>query len=300
MVRVTEKQRYDLVNRRVGQSKHDNEKALETLSTQRRINDLADEPIGFANSLKMSKRIGDLGQFDRNIEYTKGFLERSEAAIFNISDNLIRAKELAVAMSNDTNGPDSLEATAKEIAEVMKEVIMLGNSQFNDRFIFSGMRTETPTLNEDGEYLGDDGRILIPVDRQTYKPINVTGRDLFDVTPEQRAKGHMGMVESLKVLYDGLINNDRDMIFRANDEIDYQIGKTTNFQASIGAITNSLASLQKNHELGRERMIEGRSKIVDADMFQATSDFKRTEAVLQSTLLASTKLLQPSLLNFMQ
>jgi flagellar hook-associated protein 3 FlgL len=274
--------------------------ALETLSTQRRINDLSDEPIGFANSLKMSKRIGDLGQFDRNIEYTKGFLERSEAAIFNISDNLIRAKELAVAMSNDTNGPDSLEATAKEIAEVMKEVIMLGNSQFNDRFIFSGMRTETPTLNEDGEYLGDDGRILIPVDRQTYKPINVTGRDLFDVTQEQRAKGHMGMVESLKVLYDGLVNNDRDMIFRASDEIDYQIGKTTNFQASIGSITNSLASLQKNHELGRERMIEGRSKIVDADMFQATSDFKRTEAVLQSTLLASSKLLQPSLLNFMQ
>jgi flagellar hook-associated protein 3 FlgL len=42
------------------------------------------------------------------------------------------------------------------------------------------------------------------------------------------------------------------------------------------------------------------SGVEDADMYDATSEFKRTETALQSTLQASTKLLQPSLLNFMQ
>ena len=35
-------------------------------------------------------------------------------------------------------------------------------------------------------------------------------------------------------------------------------------------------------------------------MFKASSDFKQTEAILQSTLMASNKLLQPSLMNFLQ
>jgi flagellar hook-associated protein 3 FlgL len=42
------------------------------------------------------------------------------------------------------------------------------------------------------------------------------------------------------------------------------------------------------------------SQIEDADAFKVMSDFKKTEATLQSTLLASNKVLQPSLLNFMQ
>jgi flagellar hook-associated protein 3 FlgL len=42
------------------------------------------------------------------------------------------------------------------------------------------------------------------------------------------------------------------------------------------------------------------SKTQDADIYHSTSEFKRTEAVLQGTLMASTKLLQPSLLNFLQ
>lgn len=300
MVRVSEKQRYDVVNRRIGTSKSDNEKALEVLSTQKQVNNLSDDPIGFANSIKMTKRINDVGQFERNIEFTKGFLERAESAIFGIADNLIRAKELAVAMSNDTYGPESLAATGKEIKELMNEVVMLGNTQFGDRFIFSGMRVNTPTLNDSGDYMGDDGKIMIPVDNMTFKPINVTGRELFEATPEETAGNHLNMLHALDTLYQGLMNNDRDLIYRANDELDYQIKKTTNFQAGIGSLTNSLGSLQENHELGRERTTTARSRVMDADMFRASSDFKRTETVLQSTLLASSKLLQPSLLNFMQ
>jgi flagellar hook-associated protein 3 FlgL len=39
---------------------------------------------------------------------------------------------------------------------------------------------------------------------------------------------------------------------------------------------------------------------MDADAFAAVSDFKKTETILQSTLLAANKVLQPSLLNFLQ
>ena len=68
----------------------------------------------------------------------------------------------------------------------------------------------------------------------------------------------------------------------------------------MGGIWNAVNQGHKRLELQSDKTRESLSKVEDADIYKATSEFKRTETVLQSTLLASTKLLQPSLLNFLQ
>ena len=69
---------------------------------------------------------------------------------------------------------------------------------------------------------------------------------------------------------------------------------------SIGAMSTAInetgARLSGDETTLRDQL----SKVQDSDMYHASSEFKRTEAVLQGTLMASTKLLQPSLLNFLQ
>ena len=75
---------------------------------------------------------------------------------------------------------------------------------------------------------------------------------------------------------------------------------TASLQANIGAIWGAIENAEDRIVLQKEQKIEVVSKVEDADMFEATSDFKRTESALQTTLMASNKLLQPSLLNFIQ
>jgi flagellar hook-associated protein 3 FlgL len=108
------------------------------------------------------------------------------------------------------------------------------------------------------------------------------------------------MVQSLAVLYDGLMENDSDTIHQMLDEIDFQMEKTSNFMAGLGAISKSLEETDKRVELSKELNTKTLTEIEDVDIYRASSDFKRTETVLQSTLMASNKLLQPSLLNFLQ
>ncbi len=300
MVRVSEKMRYDTVQNRVEDAKNQNMRQMDRLSSQKDILNLSDDPIRAKQAIRFRDNIYDVTQFQKNIEFSKGLLERSESALQSIGDSLIRAKELSVAMSNDTYDANSRDATGREIREIMEEVVQLANSTFNGRFVFGGFRNQTPPLNLEGDYLGDDGALFLQVSKDNFRQVNLQARNLFDASPEDRAKGHFGMMQTMTVLYEGLITNDKAMIRRSMDELDFQLEKTTSFQASLGGMWKSLhdaGDRLANEEVQNRAAL---SKAQDADIYDATSQFKRTEAQLQGTLLSSTKMLQPSLLNFLQ
>lgn len=299
-MRVSERQRYELTGSRVETAKEDNAKMLEIISSQKKLNHLSDGPVELSQAIREKNRISNQKQYMKNIDYSVGILERAESAISGINDFLIRAKELSVAAANDTYGAESREATAREIKEIRDGILSLGNTSYGNRYVFGGYRTQTPPLDRSGQYMGDDGLIFLQIDENDFRQVNIQARKIFEPDADEKSKGRMGMVDTLDVLYDGLINNDKDLIRRGMDELDYQVDRTSSHQATIGAIAKALGDAHKRLELGHEISTESLSKLEDADMYEASSDFKRTETVLQGTLMASNKLLQPSLLNFLQ
>ncbi|HYX34064.1 MAG TPA: flagellar hook-associated protein FlgL [Oligoflexus sp.] len=299
-MRISDRQRYEMANARVDSAKGDNANMLELLSTQKRINRVSDDPIGMGQALKRKNQISNYDQFIKNIDFSKGYLERTEAALQGINENLMRAKELSVTLANATYGPSSREAASRELREIIEGVVSLANSAYGNRYIFGGFRTQTPPVNREGGFMGDDGAIFLQVDDGTFRQINLQARNLFEPSADEREKGHFGMVHTLQILTDSLQSNDVQGIQVAMEELDFQMDKTSSYQATLGAIHNAVDETSKKLELTRELTQVDLSRIEDADTYRAASDFKRTESVLQSTLMASNKLLQPSLMNFMQ
>jgi len=299
-MRVSDKQRYAEANHRIDQAKTDNSGTLEQLSTQKRVNRLSDDPVGVGQILRRRNQINDISQFSKNIEFTKGYIDRTEASLQGIHDYLIRAKELAVNLSNGTYAANSREAAGLEVKEIVEGVVSLANSSYNNRYVFGGFRTQTPPVTGDGQFTGDDGAVYLQVESGTFRQINLQGRTLFEPSADERAKGHFGMIETLALLRDSLRGDDMQGIRKAMDELDYQMEKTTSSQSTLGAVYNAIDETSKRLDLNNELTHSDLSRIEDADVYQATTDFKKTEAILQSTLMASNKLLQPSLLNFLQ
>lgn len=299
-MRISEKQRYEITNTRVEGARSTNATVLERLSTLRNINRISDDPIGTGKVVRGRDRIKNLEQLQKNIEFAKGYLERTETAVVGISENLMRAKELSVNLANATFDGDSRAAAGRELGELINDVVALGNTAFANRYVFSGYRTQTPTLSADGEFLGDDGAIFLQIDDGNYRQLNVQARYLFEADPEEQEKGHFNMIDALGIINDGFKTNDVDAIRKGMDELDFQIEKTTSYHATIGSLHNALESALKAHELDEDLSRQELSKVEEIDMFKATADFHRTESILQSTLLASNKMLQPSLLNFLQ
>jgi flagellar hook-associated protein 3 FlgL len=298
-MRISERYKYDTASNRIEKAKEQNVRTLHELSSQKRINNLHDDPTGLSRTVKQKDRIADIESFQNNLNFSKGFINITENALTTVQEKLIRAQELTVAMANDTYGPESRSATAKEIGSVIDEMIQLGNTKFNSKYVFSGMRTDIPAFDSEGSYMGDDGEILIQADLGNYKRINLTGRELFEANDNERKLGHYNMIESLIFLKEGLEASDKDVIHKSLNELSYQIDKSSSLLASVGAVENSISDVEKRLAVMLDQEKETLSNTEDVDVFATTSDFKRTEAVLQSTLMASDKLLQPSLLNFM-
>lgn len=299
-MRVSERHRYETVQDRVERSKGLHTDMLEQLSTQKRINRISDDPVGAARAIRLKGRIADMGQYQKNIDFSKGYIESAETALSIINDNLMRARDLSVQMANSTYGASSREAAGREIKEIISEVIARANTTYGKRYVFSGFRSETPTLSNEGIYNGDDGAVFLQVSNDVPRQINVQARGVFEAFPEEREAGHMNMVDSLNILYEAMMENDQQTVQRAMNELDFQMDKVQTARATLGARFNGIEHSGKQIEIDQELNTEDKSRIEDADFFKVSSDFRRTESVLQSTLMASNKILQPSLMNFMQ
>lgn len=299
-MRVSERMRYGNVQKRVESAKNENAHALDRLSSQKEITKLSDDPIGATQIIRFRDNIEDLRQFQKNVDYSKGYLERTETALGGMAEKLIRAKELAIGMSNDTNDASARDATSREVREIIEEVVQLGNSTFNGKYVFGGFRNQTPPISTDGEYLGDDGAIFIQMSPGNFRQVNLQARNLFEGSPDEKAEGHFNMVHALDLLNEGLKANNKDMLHKALTEIDFHMNKTTSYQATLGGVWNAINDTGDRLGSDEVMMRSKLSKVQDTDFYDASSEFRRTEVVLQGTMMASTKLLQPSLLNFLQ
>jgi flagellar hook-associated protein 3 FlgL len=298
-MRVSDRQRFWLTDYHVGKARQENTESLAMLSSQKRINALHDDPIGVAKSIGHRANLEKVQDYKKTIDYSKGFVEMTETAIGGITEGLSRIHELSIAMANDTYAQDSRESTVKEIREITAHIVQLANSKYNGRYVFSGFRTNVPALDQDGYYLGDDGQIFLEIDQDSFKKINLSGRDLFESSEEERTQGHFNLVHALETLQDSLSSNNKSGIYKMIDEVAYHMDKTGSFQASVGAVWQSLESTTQRLDLKSEQETKNISQIEDADIYDTSSRFKKAETILQSTLLASNKFLQPSLLNYL-
>lgn len=299
-MRVSERQRYFTSNERVTKARELNDHTLEQISTLKRINRVSDDPIGTSQLIRGRDRLKTIEKFQSNIEFSKGYLEKTETSVQSLGEVLIRAQELAVGLANSTYDASSRDAASKEVRQLMNELVSLGNSTYAGRFVFSGFRTGTPALSQDGDFLGDDGSVFLEVDTNDFRPINAQARYLFEADSTERGMGHFNMYDCLQMLFDGLNDNNLGSIRESMAELDHQIKKTTSYQASIGSLTQALEKGGQKLDAENTHVKTMLSKVEEVDMFKASSDFKRTETILQSTLMATNKMLQPSLLNFMQ
>lgn len=299
-MRVSENSRFRTTVNRIEKAKHDNVRALDLLASQKKITKLHEDPVGAVSAIKSKKRLQDIEGFKRNVDFAKGFLDATESSLNTMIERLGRAYELGIAASNDTGGSEARLAISKEVNEITNQVIQNGNARYNGRFVFSGFRTKTPALDKDGVFLGDDGEIFIQVEQDNYRKINIPGRFIFEATPRELDSGHFNLVDALEVMRVGLESNDKGLIHQSVEEMTYHLDRLSSYQATLGAVYSDLEHAKERVDMLGESETKNLSNIEDADIYEVSSNFKRSEAILQSTLLASNKVLQPSLLNFMQ
>jgi len=297
--RISERMRFGTTANRIAQVRLTADDIQETAISGRRLRNLSTDPVSAVRVLRNRNKLENAQQFKRTIDYAKGYMQKTEDALRGIGDALIRAKELAVQQVNGTWDAQTREIVSAEVRNLGDQVVQLGNSTYGDKYVFGGFRNGTPPIAPDGTFGGDDGLMFLQVDEDSFRPVNVSGREVFDSPPEHEDT-KPNLVTTLRGMYLALQNNDVDGIRKAMVRIDEVTNSVIKNTALLGSRQLAVDDVAFRLERSEEMMQSDNNKLEGADPISSAMDLKRAEGAMNFTLKSSSDILAPTLLQFLK
>ncbi|TDJ60246.1 MAG: hypothetical protein E2O41_02780, partial [Nitrospina sp.] len=114
-------------------------RSIERVSSGLRINSASDDAAGLAISEKMRSDIRVLQQGVRNLNDGVSMLNTAEAALGEVSDMIIRMRELAAQAASGTIGDNERALLQVEVVQLIAEIDRIGAAvEFNGQLLFDG------------------------------------------------------------------------------------------------------------------------------------------------------------------
>jgi len=232
-------------------------KAMEQLSTGKRINSAADDAAGLAISNKMTAQIRGLNQAVRNANDGISMLQTAEGATNEISNMLQRMRELSVQAANDTYSSSDRASIGKEYDALVKEIDRIAtNTEWNGKKILS---TASTAYLQIGTGSGSAYQISVAF-------LSMKGSALGSGV----ASGDIGSSTTASSIQ-GVIT-----------KIDTAIKAVDDFRADMGATINRLTYAADNMSNVALNTEASRSRIQDTDYASATTELARTQIISQA------------------
>ena len=156
---------------------------LETqMSSGRAINKPSDNPTGTLRDLDYRTELSNIAQYRDNISQGLSWTGTYDQVLSDAKNFLSAAKEVAIAMSNDTYDQTAREASASEIESIFGQILALSNTRLEGRSMFAGWNTQQTAFSAGGRgviYRGNEGALEIEVDNGQRLALNIDGASAF-------------------------------------------------------------------------------------------------------------------------
>jgi flagellin len=233
------------------------DRTLERLSSGSRINHAGDDAAGLAISESLRAQLRGLAQAERNAQDGISLVQVAEGAMAEVSNILIRMRELGVQAASDTVGDQERKYLNVEFSQLMEEI---------DRIAQSTEYNGTPLLN------GSSHTFEIQIGTRNNPLVDRVR--LFDSS---------GADINLVALGINLSSvGDKSSAQNCLASVDGAISSVTSIRAEFGAMQNRLQSIVNNIMVSRENLSAANSRIRDADMAEETSELTKSQILMQS------------------
>lgn len=240
---------------KVEQQKSEN---LAKLSSGSRINKAGDDAAGLAISEKLKANIRGTQQATRNAGDGISLIQTAEGGLNEVSNILVRLRELSVQSASDTIGDQERKFSDLEFKQLTQEVERIATStQFNGKNLLSG---EGDTMDFQIGIMNDAKN-----DRLSYKPQDSSAR------AESLGIAELGV--STKV--DAQNNLEK---------IDSAINNVNGNRAMLGALQNRLQSTISNLEVRTENLAAANSRIRDTDIATESAEMAKNQILSNSSI----------------
>ncbi len=212
---------------------------LGKLSSGTRITRAADDAAGLAISEKLKAQIRGVNQAERNANDGISLIQTAEGGLSEVSNILVRLRELSVQSASDTVGDEERKFTDLEFQNLKQEIERISSStEFNGKKLLNGM--------------GDKFDFQVGINNDDFQD-----RIKYDAARSNAGITALGIQE--------LMVGSKEGSQASLSVIDSALQNVSGQRAELGAVQNRLSSTINNLQVSSENLSAANSRIRDTD-----------------------------------
>lgn len=272
------------------------ERAQSQLGSGKAILTPSDDPASANRGLVLRASMRAREQEARNGADALSWLNLADSKLQGATTRLHRARDLAVAGASDQDAV-SRRAMAIEIATIREELVGIANSRHAGRPLFTGFADGVAVDRDAGDwrYRGDTGVITRRVSEHDVVQVNVTAADVFGFDGEGG-----DLFSLLDTIEQALLDGRPEVVSARLADLDVALERIADQLSQVGAATNRVDAVMSRNQ---EEQLAIRSELAvteDVDVSSAVMELQTQEVGYQATLAALSRVLQPSLVDFLR
>ncbi|GGB43682.1 flagellar hook-associated protein FlgL [Fictibacillus barbaricus] len=293
-MRVTQSMLANNTLRHISESYGRMAKTQEQLSTGKKISRPSDDPVVAMKGMTYRTNLTEVEQYKRNLSEAYNWMENSDAALDKATSVMQRIRELTVQASNGTLEDSQREIIAKEVGQLKEHLVSIANTQVAGKFIFNGNDTTAKPVDLNASKVSTNGN---PVELELSKGIkiavNIDPRNVFTLTPD-------GLFGDITALENTLNSTNPANVDSFLGKLDKHINNLVSERAELGARYNRVELIDER--VSEQEVIANRilSDNEDADIERVITDLKMQETVHRAALGVGSRIMQPTLMDFLR
>lgn len=258
--------------------------SMARLTSGLRVNSAKDDAAGLSIAERMTSQVRGMNVAVRNSNDGISLAQTAEGALGKSGELLQRMRELAIQSANATNSTSDKASLDTEYGELAKEVQrVFASTTFNGQRIIS--TDARPQVFQVGANAAAENQITVTTSNMTIQA------DLVAVAGTDTA----GTGRSV-------ITGNSAAIMAVIGKIDVAIDQVSNERSILGASQSRFESAISYLQMSSENQSSARSRIMDADFAQETSNLSCFQILSQagSAMLAQANQLPKSVLSLIK
>ena len=273
-----------VAQRRLTESRRTLTDSLERMSSGQRINKSADDAAGLAVSEAIRAKTRSLDVAKRNASDGISYLQVAEGGLNEVTNIIVRMRELAAQSASDTVGGREREFLNKEFVQLRAEVNRIVEStEFNGSKLLKNEGNKALQIFVGVTNRANDKDGKAPVIDKTNDP-DVLTIDTSEVTKLNEA---LNGIKNLFITGKSSTDKAQDLgptgttsdIFNV---LDTSLNSIAEYRATLGSVQSRLNSTITNIEVSAENLTAAQSRIRDVDYAAESAKYASARILTQA------------------
>ena len=177
------------------------------IASGKRILDPSDDPLGSSRVADLQRSIDNNQQFIRNMDAITTQLSFADSAVDAMSNQMVRAKELAVQAANGTLTDADRKVISTELGQIIDQMLSLSNSRdAAGNYLFSGASVGTAPFARDATgaigWQGSGEAPKVPISADVAVSTGANGLSMLSIETSGGRQTILASLSEFKALLD--------------------------------------------------------------------------------------------------